>query len=77
MRMTIRGVYCKILYDGIMDLGGDTSYNVIDLFLAADTGFVLTTCDPASYLDAYSFIKVKDLINQQARLEFRLVEKVL
>lgn len=42
----------------IMDLGGDTSYNVIDLFLAADTGFVLTTCDPASYLDAYSFIKV-------------------
>jgi len=42
----------------IIDLGGDTSYNVIDFFLAADAGIVMTTCDPASYLDAYSFIKV-------------------
>ena len=42
----------------IVDLGGDTSYNVIDFFLAADHGIVLTTCDPASYLDAYNFIKV-------------------
>ncbi|MBW1715971.1 MAG: AAA family ATPase [Deltaproteobacteria bacterium] len=42
----------------IIDLGGDTSYNIIDFFLAADHGIVMTTCDPASYLDAYSFIKV-------------------
>ena len=42
----------------VMDLGGDTSYNVLDFFLAADLGIVMTTCDPASYLDAYSFIKV-------------------
>lgn len=42
----------------IMDLGGDTSFNIIDCFLAADVGIVMTTCDPASYLDAYSFIKV-------------------
>jgi flagellar biosynthesis protein FlhG len=42
----------------IIDLGGDTSYNIIDFFLAADHGFVMTTCDPASYLDAYNFIKV-------------------
>ncbi len=42
----------------IVDLGGDTSYNVLDFFLAADFGIVMTTCDPASYLDAYSFIKV-------------------
>ena len=42
----------------IIDLGGDTSYNIIDFFLAADQGIVMTTCDPASYLDAYSFIKV-------------------
>jgi flagellar biosynthesis protein FlhG len=42
----------------ILNLGGDTSYNVIDFFLAADLGLVMTTCDPASYLDAYSFIKV-------------------
>ncbi len=42
----------------VVDLGGDTSYNVLDFFLASDYGIVMTTCDPASYLDAYSFIKV-------------------
>ena len=42
----------------ILDLGGDTNYNVIDFFLAADHGIVLTTCEPASYLDAYRFIKI-------------------
>jgi len=42
----------------IMDLGGDTTYNILDFYLAADQGFVLTTCEPASYLDAYGFIKM-------------------
>ncbi|MGD9201378.1 MAG: AAA family ATPase [Chitinispirillia bacterium] len=42
----------------ILDLGGDTSYNILDFFLTADYGIVLTTCNPASYLDAYNFIKV-------------------
>jgi flagellar biosynthesis protein FlhG len=42
----------------IIDLGGDTSFNMLDFYLAADTGVVLTTMDPASYLDAYNFIKV-------------------
>ena len=42
----------------IIDLGADTSYNIVDFFLAADHGIVLTTCDPASYLDAYNLIKV-------------------
>jgi flagellar biosynthesis protein FlhG len=42
----------------ILDLGGDTSYNMVDFFLTADEGIVLTSCDPASYLDAYNFIKV-------------------
>ncbi len=42
----------------VVDLGGDTSYNVLDFFLAADHRIVVTTCDPASYLDAYAFIKV-------------------
>ncbi|GAB6908056.1 Putative heat shock protein related to DnaJ (fragment) [Desulfosarcina cetonica] len=41
----------------ILDLGGDTTYNILDFYLSADQGFVLTTCDPASYLDAYGFIK--------------------
>jgi flagellar biosynthesis protein FlhG len=42
----------------VLDLGGDTSYNMIDFFLSADQGLVLTTCDPTSYLEAYNFIKV-------------------
>ena len=42
----------------ILDLGGDTTYNILDFYLAADQGIVLTTCEPASYLDAYGFIKM-------------------
>ena len=42
----------------ILDLGGDTAYNIIDFFLAADHGIVVTTCDPASDLEAYNFLKV-------------------
>ena len=42
----------------ILDLGGDTTYNILDFYLAADQGFVLTTCEPASYMDAYAFIKL-------------------
>jgi flagellar biosynthesis protein FlhG len=42
----------------ILDLGGDTSYNILDFFLLSDVGLVLTTCDPAAYLDAYTFIKM-------------------
>ena len=42
----------------ILDLGGDTTYNILDFYLAADQGFVLTTCEPASYLDAYGFVKM-------------------
>lgn len=42
----------------IIDLGADTSYNTVDFFLAADDGFVLTTGEPASYLDAYNFIRM-------------------
>jgi len=42
----------------ILDLGGDTSFNILDFFLLADYGLVMTTCDPAAYLDAYTFIKM-------------------
>lgn len=41
----------------ILDLGGDTSYNIIDFFLKADFGIVLTTRDSASYIGAYHFLK--------------------
>jgi flagellar biosynthesis protein FlhG len=42
----------------VVDLGGDTAFNVLDLFLAADHQVVMTTSEPASYLEAYTFIKV-------------------
>lgn len=51
----------------ILDLGGDTTYNILDFYLAADQGLVLTTCEPASYLDAYGFIKTS-LHRKLARL---------
>jgi flagellar biosynthesis protein FlhG len=51
----------------ILDLGGDTSYNILDFFLLSDVGLVLTTCDPAAYLDAYTFIKMA-LYRRLARL---------
>jgi len=41
----------------VLDLGGDTSYNIIDFFLLADYGIVVTTRDSASYISAYHFIK--------------------
>lgn len=51
----------------ILDLGGDTAYNVLDFFLLADYGLVVTTCDPISYLDAYTFVKLA-LYRRLARL---------
>jgi flagellar biosynthesis protein FlhG len=51
----------------VLDLGGDTSYNILDFFLLSHTGLVLTTCDPAAYLDAYTFIKMA-LYRRLARL---------
>ena len=42
----------------IIDLGSNTSFNMLDFFLAADSNLVVTTCEPASYLEAYNFIKV-------------------
>lgn len=42
----------------IIDLGGDTSFNVLDFFLLADLKIVVSGSEPASILDSYNFIKV-------------------
>lgn len=42
----------------ILDLGGNSSYNVLDFFLFADHKIVISGTEPASILDSYSFIKV-------------------
>jgi flagellar biosynthesis protein FlhG len=39
----------------IMDLGGNTSFNTLDFFNSADYGIVVSTCDPAAYLEAINF----------------------
>ncbi len=41
----------------ILDLGGDTSFNILDFFLQADHGIVVTTRDSAAYIGAYHFLK--------------------
>ncbi len=42
----------------ILDLGGNSSYNVLDFFLFADHKIVVSGSEPASILDSYSFVKV-------------------
>ena len=42
----------------IVDLGGDTSYNMLDFFLIADQKIVVTSAEPTSFLDTYNFVKV-------------------
>ncbi len=41
----------------LLDLGGDVSYNILDFFLQADHGIVVTTRDSAAYIGAYHFLK--------------------
>ncbi len=41
----------------ILDLGAGSSYNVLDLFLAADQGIVIVNPEPMSILEGYNFIK--------------------
>jgi len=61
----------------ILDLGAGTSYNVLDLFIAADHGIVLTNPDPLSVLESYNFVKqifyrkiIKELRNSNGALDF-------
>ncbi len=41
----------------VLDLGGDTSFNILDFFLVSDYPLVLTTRSSAAYIGAYQFIK--------------------
>ena len=41
----------------LLDLGAGTSFNVIDFFLAADSGIVVLLPEPTSIENAYRFIK--------------------
>ncbi|MBU0483118.1 MAG: AAA family ATPase [Proteobacteria bacterium] len=41
----------------IVDLGGDINANILDFYLVADYGIVMTTRESASYIGAYHFVK--------------------
>ncbi len=42
----------------ILDLGAGSSYNVIDFFVAADQGLVVTSPEPMAIQETFNFIKV-------------------
>jgi len=42
----------------IVDLGAEVSFNVLDIFLAADARYVVTSTEPTSVLEAYGLIKL-------------------
>ena len=49
---------CRINTDVVlMDLGGGTSYNVLDFFLVSDLGIVMMVPEPTSLENSYRFIK--------------------
>lgn len=41
----------------ILDLGAGIDFNILDFFLCADYGIVISTLDQPAYLEAYAFIK--------------------
>lgn len=45
----------------IVDLGAGTSFNTLDLYLAADVGIVVATAEPTSVQNAFAFIKTATL----------------
>ena len=42
----------------LLDLGAGSSYNVIDFFLAADEGILVTTPEPTAIQETFNFLKV-------------------
>ncbi|MBN2411343.1 P-loop NTPase [candidate division KSB1 bacterium] len=59
----------------LLDLGAGSSYNVIDFFIAADQGILVTTPDPIAIQDTFNFLKVAFL--RILVREFRNNNKIL
>ena len=60
----------------VLDLGAGTTYNTLDFFLAADSGMVTITPEPASIENSYRFIKsifMRKLKSGQASTKLRNV----
>ncbi|MBN1560922.1 P-loop NTPase [candidate division KSB1 bacterium] len=59
----------------LLDLGAGSSYNVIDFFLAADEGVLVTTPDPMAIQETFNFLKIA--IMRRFVREFRKKPAVL
>jgi len=46
---------CDII---LVDLGAEVSFNVLDIFLAADHRYIVTSTEPTSVLEAYGLVKL-------------------
>ena len=59
----------------ILDLGAGSSYNVIDFFIAAQQGILITTPEPMAIQETFNFVKVS--IFRKLQREFRKNPDVL
>lgn len=53
----------------LLDLGAGSSYNVVDFFLAADEGIVVTNPEPTAIQECFNFIRICQL--RRLRLAFQ------
>ncbi|HWB77719.1 MAG TPA: P-loop NTPase [Nannocystaceae bacterium] len=58
----LRSLPCDLV---IVDLGAGTSFNTLDLYLAADLGIVVTTGEPTALQNCFAFIKTATLRDQE------------
>lgn len=60
----IRALPCDLV---VVDLGAGTTFNTLDLYLAADVGVVVTTGEPTSLQNCFAFIKTATLRDVEQR----------
>lgn len=60
----LRTLPCDLV---VIDLGAGTSFNTLDLYLAADVGIVVTTGEPTSLQNCFAFIKTATLRHVEQR----------
>ncbi|MBC8069994.1 MAG: P-loop NTPase [Deltaproteobacteria bacterium] len=60
----LRALPCDLV---IVDLGAGTSFNTLDLYLAADLGIVVTTPEPTALQNCFAFIKTAALRDLEQR----------
>lgn len=60
----IRMLDCDVV---VVDLGAGTSFNTLDLYLAADVGLTVTTPEPTAVQNCFAFIKAATLRDLEKR----------